>query len=95
MAAQIMTNVDLAGETGPTVSPVFPKVVRNGEADWFAVSVIVPDGRMLATIDHLRSAGARGITVSTPDYMFDTESIAFAELAEAIEQRESETTRPW
>ena len=95
VAAQIMTNVGLAGETGPTVSPVFPKVVRSGQAEWFAVSVIVPAGRMLATIDHLRSAGARGITVSAPDYMFDTVSTAFVELIEAIERRESEASRPW
>lgn len=95
VAAQIMTNVDLAGETGPTVSPVFPKVVRSDQAEWFAVSVIVPAGRMLATIDHLRSAGARGITVSTPDYMFDTVSTAFVELSEAIERRGSEASRPW
>lgn len=95
VAAQIISNVDLAGETGPTVSPVVPKRVRSGDAPWFSVSVIVPEERILATIDHLRSAGARGITVSTPDYMFDTVSSAFVDLTAAIERRESEAGRPW
>lgn len=95
VAAQIVTNVDLAGETGPTVAPVFPKVVRRDQVEWFSVSVIVPEDRMLATIDHLRAAGARGITVGAPDYMFDTESSAFVELSAAIERRGSEAGRPW
>lgn len=95
VAAQVISNVDLAGETGPTVSPVFPKVVQAGAQRWFSVSVIVPDDCMLATVDHLRFSGARGITVTTPDYMFDTDSNAFVELAEAVEQRGNEAYRPW
>lgn len=95
VAARIMTNVDLAGETGPTVSRVFPKVVGGDEAEWFAVSVIVPDQHMLATVDHLRAAGARGIIVGTPDYMFETASTAYLDLADAVQRRNEEAGRPW
>ena len=87
VAAQIVSNLDLAGEAGPTVAPVFPK---DGAADgpcWFSVSVIVPSERMLAAIDHLRAAGSSGITVSAPAYMFESESFAFALLQNAIAAR--------
>jgi ATP phosphoribosyltransferase len=81
VAQQIVSNIDLAGEAGPTVSQVFPK--HAGHERWFSVSIIVPSDRLLAAVDHLRTAGSSGITVSTPDYMFDTASAAFAELRAA------------
>jgi ATP phosphoribosyltransferase len=83
VAAQITSNIDLAGETGPTVADVFPKVA--GCERWFAVSIIVPEERLLAAVDHLRRAGSSGITVGTPDYMFETRSSAFDELQTAID----------
>lgn len=83
VAEQIVSNIDLAGEAGPTVAPVFPKDARAGGPCWFSVSVIVPAGRLLAAVDHLRAAGSSGITVSAPDYMFETESSAFAALQAA------------
>jgi ATP phosphoribosyltransferase len=85
VAEQIISNIDLAGETGPTVAQVFPK--QAGSERWFSVSVIVPTERMMAAVDHLRLAGSRGITVSTPEYMFDIESGAFALLKEAVAAR--------
>jgi ATP phosphoribosyltransferase len=87
VAAQIVSNLDLAGEAGPTVAPVFPKDGAAGGACWFSVSIIVPAERMLAAIDHLRAAGSSGITVSAPDYMFESESVAFAVLRDAIAAR--------
>lgn len=93
VARQVISDIDLAGETGPTVAPVFPK--QAGRERWFSVSVIVPADRMMATVDHLRSAGSRGITVSTPDYMFDTASTAFVRLRNAVVDRCEGDASPW
>ena len=87
VAAQIVSNLDLAGEAGPTVAPVYPKDSNGLGPCWFAVSVIVPAERMLAAIDHLRAAGSSGIIVGTPDYMFESESVAFALLRDVIAAR--------
>jgi ATP phosphoribosyltransferase len=57
--------------------------------------VIVPAERMMAAVDHLRLAGSSGITVGTPDYMFDTESDAFARLKAAVAERCKGTDRAW
>lgn len=84
VAEHIIGNLDVAGEQGPTVSPVFPKDPRAG--NWFSVSVIVPEDRMLAAVDHLRQAGSTGITVSSPDYMFANQSESFARLCAAVQE---------
>lgn len=91
VAEHIIGNLDVAGERGPTVSPVFPKDPRAGH--WFSVSVIVHEDRMLAAVDHLRSAGSTGITVSTPDYMFANRSEAFATMRAAITTATQEVRR--
>lgn len=93
VAEQVISNIDLAGETGPTVARVFPK--QDGTERWFSVSVIVPADRMMAAVDHLRLAGSRGITVSTPDYMFDNESTAFARLRDAVADRDVGVPSSW
>jgi ATP phosphoribosyltransferase len=85
VAALVISNLDLAGEAGPTVAPVYAK--RATDEPWFAVSVIVPADRLLAAVDHLRAAGSSGITVGTPDYMFDHESAAFRRLLDAVDAR--------
>jgi len=82
VAEHILSDLNLAGERGPTISPVVSK--DGSGASWWAVSVIVPERDMLAAVDHLRRAGSTGITVSTPDYMFGVESEAFARLNAAI-----------
>jgi ATP phosphoribosyltransferase len=85
IATQIVSNIDLAGEAGPTLSPVFAK--RPGASQLFSITIVVPADRVLAAVDHLRSAGSSGITVGTPDYMFDSQSAAFATLRAAVEHR--------
>lgn len=87
IAAQIISDLELAGEAGPTIAPVYAK--QQGGEPWFSVTIIVPAERLLAAVDHLRAAGSSGITVSTPDYMFDQRSTAFARLVEAVEERAS------
>jgi ATP phosphoribosyltransferase len=84
VAEHIISNLDVAGERGPTVSPVFPKTAGTG--NWHSVSVIVAEENMLAAVDHLRAAGSTGITVSTPDYMFANKSEAFLRLCSALRQ---------
>ena len=82
IARHVLSNLDLAGERGPTIAPVYAKGAST--ARWFAVSVIVSEGHMLDAVDHLRCVGSTGITVSTPDYMFAAESKAFAELNQSM-----------
>ncbi len=67
---------------GPTVAPIYPKHGCPGR--WFAVSIIVPADRLLTAIDHLRSVNSSGITVATPEYMFEQRAEAFVALEAAV-----------
>ncbi|MEZ4522804.1 MAG: ATP phosphoribosyltransferase [Thermomicrobiales bacterium] len=82
VARHVVSNLDLAGERGPTIAPVHAKTAS--DKGWFSVTVIVSESHMLDAVDHLRSVGSTGITVSTPDYMFGAESNAFAKLKDEI-----------
>lgn len=75
---RITADVSLAGERGPTIAPVYAK---DGTSEqWFAVSLIIRRSRVHAAVDHLRAAGAAGVTVQKTDYMFGPTSSAFDRL---------------
>lgn len=82
VAQHVISNLELAGERGPTIAPVYAK--SSSATRWFSVTVIVSESHMLDAVDHLRHVGSTGITVSTPDYMFAAESRSFAKLKRAL-----------
>jgi ATP phosphoribosyltransferase len=86
VAAHINQKVELAGEQGPTIAQVFSKDPYT-QGQWFEVRLIVPSQYLLPAVDHLRQAGSHGITVNSPDYVFDRCSPAFEHLRAALEER--------
>ncbi len=84
VARHVTAQVETAGRQGPTIANVFPKE-RTGDEGWYAVTIIVPADRLLTAVDHLRRGGSSGITVTSPDYVFDGDSPAFLRLVEAVE----------
>lgn len=85
VARHVTSQVETAGRQGPTIASVYPK---SGDPDgrWFAVTIIVPADRLLSAVDHLRRGGSSGITVTSPDYVFDGDSPAFVRLQNELEQ---------
>jgi ATP phosphoribosyltransferase len=83
VARHVTAQLETAGQEGPTISNVFPK---SGDASggWYGVTIIVPADRLLAAVDHLRTGGSSGITVTSPDYVFDGQSSAFDHLVHAV-----------
>jgi ATP phosphoribosyltransferase len=57
---------ELTGLRGPTIA----KVYTNDPSDWYAVTVVIPESKLLLMIAHLRSVGGTDITVFPPSYMF-------------------------
>lgn len=78
VARQIMTRPDLAGLQGPTVSPVFSKEGDRG--GWYSATIVVESSQMLPAVEHLRSIGASGVTVSPTSYVFAAESDTYRAL---------------
>lgn len=84
VARHVTSQVETAGETGPTIAQIYPKAGGDGER-WFGVTIIVRAELVLPAVDHLRRAGSKGISVSSPDYMFDACSPAYERLLSALE----------
>lgn len=83
VAAQVMRQPQFAGMRGPTVAKVFSYFEE--AQDWFAVTVVVPKQVLLPAVQHLRSMGGNGITVTSPHYVFESASLAYERLLAALE----------
>ena len=66
VAALVMSERDLAGIQGPTVSDVY----SDDGGKWFNVQVVVGKGELIPAVDHFRSMGGSGITVNEASYVF-------------------------
>ena len=87
VARQVIAQVETAGAQGPTIAPVHAKQGLPGEM-WFAVTILVRAEHLLAAVDHLRRAGATGLFVQTPDYIFEAECWAFRAATHALNSNE-------
>ncbi len=67
---------DVAGLRGPTIS----KVYATGSEGWFAVTLIVEQAKLLSAVERLRAAGGTSVSVSRPDYVFNSTSQAHQRL---------------
>ncbi|MBC8161509.1 MAG: ATP phosphoribosyltransferase [Roseiflexaceae bacterium] len=75
---------ELAGMQGPTVAPVWTP--DGASFEWHTVTVVVRQDRVMAAVDHLRTLGGDGITVTTAQYVFTAHSEAYQRLLAALEQ---------
>lgn len=80
VAQHLLAHGETAGMQGPTITRVFPKEPNPSGLDWYAVTIVVESAHLLRAVDHLRQSGASGITVVRPDYVFGSQSEAYARL---------------
>lgn len=80
----VMAHTATMGERGPTVARVYPKT-GDSASSWYEITIIVPAHLLMEAVDHLRRAGSSGITVTSPDYVFDSSSEYFTRLCQALE----------
>ncbi len=73
---------ELAGLRGPTIA----KVYTDEPMDWYAVTVVVPEDKLLAAIAHLRAVGGTDITVFSPNYVFRETSKSSTALMAMLEE---------
>ncbi|MDP6716085.1 MAG: ATP phosphoribosyltransferase, partial [SAR202 cluster bacterium] len=83
VAGYVLDHADISGLRGPTISKVY---TRDAEG-WFAVTVIVEQSRLLAAVEQIRSVGGTSVTVSQPNYVFDSSHKAHERLTSNGAQR--------
>lgn len=76
VAGYILEQTDISGLRGPTIS----KVYTTDGLGWFAVTVIVEQDKLLAAVGSLRKLGSSSVTVSHPNYVFNSECKAHERL---------------
>ena len=78
VASHVLGHADISGLRGPTISKVY---TRDGDG-WYAVTVILEKERLLDAVERFRQIGGSSVTVSQPDYVFDSQCEAVARLTE-------------
>jgi ATP phosphoribosyltransferase len=81
VAQLIIERPELAGTTGPTISPVYPK---SGKGSWYDVTIIVDHEHLVTAIGHLREIGATGINAIPTKYVFEDRCRAFERLVGSL-----------
>ena len=74
---------------GPTVSQVFSK---DGETDWYAVTMVVERDKVITAVDHIRGIGGNGIIVFPTTYVFEAKCAAYDNLLEQLGRAPVETS---
>ena len=78
VAAAVLAHADISGLRGPTLAEVY----TTDGGGWFAVTVVVAKDRLMAAVKRFREIGGSSVTVSQPDYVFDSECEAASRLTE-------------
>lgn len=78
VAQKVLSQPDLAGLQGPTISPVYLRApdVR----DWYAISIIVRKQRLVQAVGQLRAIGGSGVVVTPATYIFEDEPVTYRKL---------------
>ena len=69
LAEKLLQRSVIEGLNGPTISKVYTK----NSVGWFAVTVVVERNQLMEAISNLREMGASAITVSQPNYVFQSD----------------------
>jgi ATP phosphoribosyltransferase len=80
VAQKLLSQRDLAGLQGPTISPVYSS---SGSPEWYAVRMVIKQENLLRSIDHLRAVGATDISAAQVSYQFESRCQAFERLLAA------------
>jgi ATP phosphoribosyltransferase len=85
VAQKVLSQPDLAGLQGPTISPVYLRdpAVR----DWYAISIIVRKQRLVQAVEQLRAIGGSGVVVSPATYIFEDEPATYRKLIAELERK--------
>ncbi len=80
---KVTLQTTLAGLQGPTIAPVYPNptsAAANGDAHWFAVTLVVSRSVMTNAVEQLRAIGGSGVVVTPITYIFEEQPTRVAAL---------------
>jgi ATP phosphoribosyltransferase len=84
VAQQVLSQPDLAGLQGPTISSVYLRDPTT--RDWYAISIIVRKERLVQAVEQLRAIGGSGVVVTPATYIFEDEPATYQALLTGLER---------
>jgi ATP phosphoribosyltransferase len=85
VAQKVLTQPDLGGLQGPTISPVYLRQpVKSG---WYAINIVVTKSNLHRSIAEIRRIGGSGVLVLPITYIFEEEPTALENLSRNIASR--------
>ncbi|NJP06863.1 MAG: ATP phosphoribosyltransferase [Chloroflexaceae bacterium] len=72
------------GLHGPTIARVYGS--NAADESWYSVTVVITEKSIMPTVDHLRRAGGKDITVLPITYFFESASSTYERLLKALQQ---------
>ncbi|MEM8533859.1 MAG: ATP phosphoribosyltransferase [Chloroflexota bacterium] len=76
---------ELAGMQGPTIAPMWHSNGDNAAIQLYTVTVIIPQERVLALVDHIREMGGGAMAVIPTQYVFESHCVAYDQLIAQLE----------
>jgi ATP phosphoribosyltransferase len=83
VAQEVLSQPDLSGLQGPTISPVYMRDPDIG--NWYAISIIVRKQRLVQAVGQLRAIGGSGVVVTPATYIFEDEPVTYRKLLAELE----------
>jgi len=78
VAQRVLSQPDLRGLQGPTISPIY--LADPTVHEWFAISLVVRQERLVQAVEQLRGIGASGVVVLPATYIFEEEPDTYRQL---------------
>jgi ATP phosphoribosyltransferase len=82
VAEKVLTQPDLGGLQGPTISPVYLR--RPTASGWFAINIVVTKSNLHRSIAEVRRIGGSGVLVLPITYIFEEEPLRWQSLLETL-----------
>eukprot|EP00249_Psilotum_nudum_P003056 c16373_g1_i3 orf=943-1611(+) len=84
VSQRILSETELHGLQGPTVSPVFCQISGQVTEGFYAISICVTKNHLYNAVSQLRMVGASGVLVTPVTYIFDETPIRWHQLLEKL-----------
>lgn len=81
IAASVFSQKTIGGLNGPTISNIIRK---DGQANWYALHIVVHRDELFASINELRAIGGSGVVVAPVTYIFEEEPPRYKAMLEAL-----------
>ena len=81
IAASVFSQKTIGGLNGPTISNIIRK---DGQANWYALHIVVHRDELFSAINELRAIGGSGVVVAPVTYIFEEEPPRYKAMLEAL-----------